>query len=181
MANGGTIINQQNATLNLVKVDKDQQSIPLEGAVFELFRYEESSWTKVGQDARTGSEGTLSFSGLYPGYYQIKEKTAPAGYMYTGDGSFYVKVDETGIHLLVKGNGTDPAQWSAAQSGTTGDVLNFTAEQDGNSWTAIVGNPAGVVLPSTGGTGTGAYTIVGLTILLCAATLLLLRRRSERK
>ena len=175
-------------TLNIVKVDREHPDIRLKGAQFELDRYTapdspegSHSWTPVGDTQTTGPDGTVSFTNLLHGCYRISEIKAPAGYMYTGSGMFYVRIDENGMTLLSKGDGLDPTQWPAAGSGLTGDVLVFTTDgQDSLSKIATVGNKTGTVLPSTGGEGTGAYTLTGLVLIMAAGILMLVRRRRDR-
>ncbi|WP_042169960.1 SpaA isopeptide-forming pilin-related protein [Paenibacillus gorillae] len=63
-------------SLEITKVDVNDSTKKLEGAVFELYN---SSNVKVGQQT-TDASGKATFSGLLYGTYTLKEVAAPAGY-----------------------------------------------------------------------------------------------------
>ena len=180
-------LNERPMTLDIVKVDREHTEELLDGAKFELDRYTvpdtpdgSYTWKKSGETVTTDEDGQARFENLTHGYYRIREIKAPNGYMYTGSGAFHVRIDEDGMTLLAKGEGTDPSQWPAASGGKTGDVLAFETGVNSLTKTATVGNKIGTVLPSTGGTGNGMYTAAGLTMILTAGILMIIRRRRDR-
>ena len=179
-------VNEKPMTLNIVKVDKEHTEELLKGAEFVLEKYTAPetpegaySWVQTGDAQTTEANGEITFTNLLHGYYRIKETKAPNGYMYTGSGMFHIRIDGNGMTLLEKGDGIDPTLWPEAANGKTGDVLTFETG-DNLTKTATVGNKIGTVLPSTGGAGTGSYTLTGLTMILAAGILILIRRRRER-
>ena len=114
------------------------------------------------------------------GYYEITEKTAPAGYVKTADLAFYFKVENGEVKWLERG--TDkPSTWTEKESA---DMVSFEAAkaadvQKGTAATNAqftVQNEPGTALPNTGGSGTHFYTILG-SILIFGAGVLLWRRR----
>ncbi len=61
--------------IKLIKVDADDQSLPLANAVFEVTRPDGTSFEMI-----TGADGTAVSGYLTSGTYQVKEKSAPDGY-----------------------------------------------------------------------------------------------------
>ena len=68
-------------TLKVTKVDALDSTKTLSGAVFQLYEDEDCK-IKVGESQSATSDGTLSFTGLFPySTYYLREITAPEGYM----------------------------------------------------------------------------------------------------
>ncbi|WP_100486720.1 SpaA isopeptide-forming pilin-related protein [Sporolactobacillus pectinivorans] len=80
--NLGTLTDYQgSATLT----KDDNANHPLAGAVYELqMQSGDGSWNTIETNLVTGSDGTVSASGLAPGTYQFVETQAPAGYTVNG-------------------------------------------------------------------------------------------------
>ena len=177
-----TAYNKKNSLdLNVVKVDTNNLSTRLNGAEFVLRQLDP---TKTGSmDTRTlegtqsitkitageGAEkGRLVFDNLQPGYYELKETVAPAGYILLNDGTVYFRVSETGMHLLQADTETAAENWRTIPQ-TSGTTFH--------NGTMTVGNTPGAALPSTGGPGTRLFTILGSILILGAGVLLWRRRR----
>jgi len=166
----------RNAKLNILKVEKNSVT-PLQDAEFTLYKIDETS-ISLSEDKNTerkdttNGQGQASFELLPIGYYVIRETRPPAGYVITGENSFYIEVTDTGINLLTKGDGA-PDTWVKTAT-SYGNVKTFTASDSGAQ--ATVENEPGTELPHTGGPGTGLFTILG-SILAAGAGLLLWRRR----
>ena len=181
----GTITNKEKTvTLDILKVEKDADK-PLENAVFKLYKIDENS-SSLDQDpttektAKTNDQGQASFSNLTIGYYIVTETTPPAGYVITGEDSFYIEVTETGINLLTKGEGA-PNTWSKNAT-SYGNVKTFTAATADTNAQAKVENTPGAALPSTGGSGTLPYTLSGIALIMASALMYGFRmRRRERR
>ena len=185
--NGGTItIINRDASVNIgiVKIDETTRnntpSTKLPGASFQLYKgttvtdnegQQSISWNAQGEAQTTssasGSEGTLTFSGLTEGRYKIVETQAPAGYNNL-TGAIYFTISVNGVVTWTDENGTTINSQSMIEYNSTDKTF-------------VVGNTPGVELPATGGPGTALYTATGLTLTLGAALWLVLRRRKEQQ
>ena len=175
-----SIDNNLPVDLLILKVDADGMTTPLEGAVFTIQQIDEtaSALSLIGSPVQatttgtipgeTGEDGLASFEDLKPGYYIITETKLPSGYIQTGTGSFYVKV-EAGEVKLVERDGTG---WKESDGN---EQLIFTSVSVSGPAVATVGNTSGAELPYTGGPGTRLFTILG-SILILGAGVLLWRR-----
>ena len=151
----------------LVTKHADSETGPLlEGAKFVLtkkdsndkvlyYQYDGSvvSWTdKIDQATTltTGKEGTVEFTGLKNGSYELQETEAPAGYNLAKDP---VTFEINGDNALQSNDAT---------------ALVYDA--------AVVNNQ-GIVLPGTGGMGTTILYILGAILVIGAGVLLINRRR----
>ncbi len=191
--NNATVIkNQENKPIeiDIVKVDKTDSNKKLSGAVFTLRQIKDeapSNGTIATLDGTTPRDsqataqdtGKTSFRSLTRGYYEITEKTAPAGYGITSDTAFYFKVENGSVTWLEKG--TDkPSTWS---SKTTDEMVSFTAgspASEGHAATNAsftVKNEPGAALPAAGGPGTTWMYILGMLMVVGAGMTLAVRRR----
>lgn len=75
----------------------NSNSEALQGATFQLYKKDnEGNWNAQGQPIETKEDGLIEYSKLPKGEYQLKETTAPEGYV-TPDGPLAeFKVDESG-------------------------------------------------------------------------------------
>ena len=191
--------------IDIVKVDQNNRETTLKDAKFTITMLEESSkpghiaykmkpttdpaeYVLRQESAATGTDGKTAFSGLKSGYYEIKETQFPAGYISTGDDTFYVKVANgvasylavsddntkaiTGWDTITSTSGTDLIQ---VVPGTADDPETVADETVKTKFT--VGNTPGTALPNTGGPGTRLFTILGSILILGAGVLLWRRRR----
>ena len=172
----------ENVTLNILKVDKNNESTKLAGAKFKIWKLDSgnATVTHIGADplanAETNVDGQAQFANLESGYYEITETDPPAGYILTGESSFYIQVDGKTISLLNKADGKAPNEWTTAQ--TSGNVKTFTANTSAGAADATVENEPGSELPMTGGPGTRIFTILGALLVAFAGVMLVRRRRT---
>lgn len=188
-------------TIEVEKVDKNNNNVKLPGAVFTLRQLADIPPTENGtlttldgttssDSAPTDSEGKTSFGNLTHGYYEVTEKTAPSGYVMTDEITFYFKVDNGEVIWLVKGN-DKPSTWTE-KTRESGDMVSFEeahaavaadpehdiAAAPATNAVFTVENTPGVALPSTGGPGTRIFSIFGSIMILGAGVLLWRRRRT---
>ena len=181
-------------TIDIVKVDKDNVAKKLAGAVFTLRQLADQGPTENGtfetldgtdstDSTPTGADGKTSFANLTHGFYEVTEKTAPAGYVLNEQTTFYFKIDGGVVTWLQKGDGK-PSTWQEAAH-QEGDMVSFAAAQeaadgaDAKNATFTVGDEPGKPLPNTGGPGTALVYGLG-AILVALAAVMLLRRRIAR-
>ncbi|MBR6732078.1 MAG: Cna B-type domain-containing protein [Bacteroidales bacterium] len=190
--NGGVITNKQLSTsLKIIKVNSKDMTTPISGALFELRKVDPSNPsleyldteatlpTTNGSGHKTGEDGIAVFTGITEGYYEVTEAEIPEGYIKTGEGAFYIKV-ENGVVSHVNrtvtedGEGVRHVVWTP---GSNDDVFTFSAASGNDPAEATIGNEPGAELPHTGGPGTRVFTILGAVLTLIAGGLLLLKRK----
>ena len=170
--------------LNLLKVDKNDESKTLSGAEFTLHQLyvdnEETGHISYVENSErtvtTGSDGKAAFDDLALGYYEIKETRTPDGYILTGSSTFCIKVTGTGVQMVIRDDEAPPEEWEAT---ATSGLATFTAES--GVYTATVRNEAGAALPSTGGGGTVRLRAAGIVLAALAGGVLMLRGHRRRK
>ena len=153
------------AEIRVVKVDKNDRSLRLNGAAFALRQIDPAKTGTMGTRALEGgrtdsgttagegaNEGTLVFRGLTPGYYEIRETAAPEGYQLNGDPSVYIRITDQGVEMLEKDESRPAQSWTVI-SRTPTAALEYT--------TLTVTDKPGVELPHTGGPGTLGLTLSG--------------------
>ena len=103
-------------TIDIIKVDQNDNKKKLPGAVFTLRQiadeepieggtYKTLDGTTPTDSDATDSNGKTSFGNPTHGYYEVTEKTAPAGYILTDDTGFYFKIENGEVKWLKKGTG----------------------------------------------------------------------------
>jgi len=177
--------------LNIIKVDANGMTKPLEGARFELRKVDPDKATlsylddaatlptTTREDHKTGSNGEALFENLTAGYYEIKEAGMPAGYVRTGDGVFYIKVESGEISHVVRtvtvdDEGVSHVTWSP---GSNDAMFAFIASSGETPAEAKVGNEPGTALPSTGGLVTSLIYFLGIILTGFAGAGLVMRKR----
>ena len=150
----------------------------LPGATFKLVKYTSSSYQQIDSsfeavtiaDNDNTISGVFTFNGLKEGYYQLEETVCPEGYVRTTSNPRFRVTTESGetVARLVNDNGTD------IDSNASEMVVVENAE---SNHIVTVGNEPGAALPSTGGSGTRFFTILGSILILGAGVLLWRRRR----
>ena len=158
----------------------------LQDAHFALYQAD-SEWKKIGDpiiaDVKSGADGRITMKGLDAGRYLLIETKAPDGYIastdpvqleiqanvqpkeYTEDGCT-INTDEL-VSYKVLVNGQETANYTITNNAdpakTTSDQGDTVVGIDGDK--GKIKNIQGVALPSTGGPGTGLFTILGLMLI----------------
>ena len=159
----------------ITKETSETTASPLEGAVFGLFKTDN---TKVGE-VTTDSAGLMKFTGLDAGEYYLMELKAPAGY----------KTNSTHIPVIIEAtlnsDGT-LASYSVTINGqnTTTYTGNYEGEEiviDNTGDTSLFNNYKAGVLPSTGGNGIYFYIVTGAILIGLAILLYAKSKKTEKK
>jgi len=139
--------------LKLYKVDKDDNTKKLSGAVFDV--YSDSSLTKkiATLDATDADNGVSSYIGLKEGTFYLKEVTAPTGYKTSSD-TFTVIIGEAG------------------EADSTTGYYKTTIENEKSSL---------LNLPVTGGSGVIFYSLLGLLIIIIGMVAYIVYRKNKNQ
>ena len=190
------------ATLEILKVNEEDRTEPLEGAKFKLIKLDPDGRGSYlsGDDyfekpsGFTNSSGVTSITDITDGFYEIVETNFPDGYLNTGDEKFYIKVLEGEITRIAKVTDDDPStdhddtlvRYWPDMTDNTGRIKfesAAAAPADDPTGQAVatysVGNTPGAELPSSGGIGTGLFFALGAALMTGAAALYTVR--SQRK
>lgn len=166
-------------TYKLIANKVDGKGEALEGAGFTLYKFDKEAddWVKVG-DEITGVT-SFTFTGLDAGEYKLVETKVPDGYNKADD--IYFTIEAT-----YDTNADDPGLLTLVVKDADGNVISegegavfSTSITDGSVNTSVV-NKAGTELPSTGGMGTTIFYIVGASLMLVAAVLLITRKKMSK-
>ena len=198
-ANLSNVYEEVPVTIDIVKVDENDNETKLPGAVFTIRQIADVApdqngtlETQQGTTPRDSSPtaettGLTSFSGLTHGYYEVVEKTAPDGYVLTDEATFYFKIDSGAVTWLERGDGK-PSTWvemtsadgkvsfDEAHAAVVADPEHQVEAQAAQNATFTVENEPGAELPSAGGPGAWGLMMVGVAMILSAATVLVRRR-----
>lgn|GEM_PF-2364708 len=167
--------------LIIVKVDSTNMTTPLPNAQFilkELDPEGKGTYLSGGVEKTSGltdAEGRTSITGIAGGYYEISETKVPDGYVLIDSGKLYIRVANGETTLLTKDANKAVTEWAERTLSET-EKLRF----DADNATFTVGNTPGAALPSTGGSGTNLYYLLGtMLIALAGAALVMTRRRKN--
>ena len=97
-------------SVELIKVDRDDEALPVAGAVFEL---RDASGKLVKEKLTTDTDGSIRVTDLKPGDYQFVEIKAPFGY----------DLDETPILFTIEKGQVETLITTATNELTTGSVV----------------------------------------------------------
>ena len=185
-------------TLPMNKVNNDATPAALTGATFAIFTSQTDATTAAtdpltaanfataltfsgsagsytraatgGYTLADNGSGTYSISGLDQGTYYLVEIAAPAGYNRVA----------TPVTVVIDSSYKDGSRSSTYVDGhipdATNDQLTGVTVNGGTQLTVV--NQAGVTLPETGGIGTKAFVVGGLSLILLALILMIARKRS---
>lgn len=148
----------------------------LSGAEFEL---QDKDGKKI-QEATTGEDGQMNFTGIDAGEYYIVETKAPDGY---AKNSSKVKVE---IKATIDKDGkltsyTIQIGGKTTQTYTTTNPGTSTATAEKTGPADVFQNTNVGTLPSTGGRGTMLFTVLGAALIACAGFIIYRRRRNTAK
>lgn len=175
-------------SIDIYKIDKSDNTKKLSGAVFTLRKiadkdpisegtYEsEEGFDPIESEPTAEGTGKTGFANLKSGYYELTEKTPPAGYIKTEDLAVYFKIKNGKVTWLEKGSGK-PSTWEEKTEDT---MVSFEAAKDDENASFSVKNEPGAVLPNAGGPGTKLFTILGVILIAGAGVLLLKRCRMAK-
>ncbi len=161
-----------------VKAQKtDKENEPLSGAEFGLFTDAacKNAYTQDGAavTAVSGADGSFSFTGLEEGTYWMKETAAPAGYLLNRE--VFQVVIAAEYEAPDSKNGGELISWTITITDEDGrEVASVTASAD--TGLAVINTKTGL-LPSMGGRGTLAFTLIGCAVVVCAVAGVVIRRR----
>lgn len=148
------------AEFSLTGPDGNVVSLVADGDSYRPAKAGETGATTV----TTPGTGVIKFTGLKEGTYKLTEVNAPAGY------NKLAAPVEVKIAATYNEDGT-----LDTYTVTYGD--NDTAAGTGNVVT--VQNKKGTLLPSTGGMGTVAFTVVGVAVVVAGIVWMALRKRAR--
>ena len=161
-------------------VKEDQTGSLLEGAIFELYKEgydpaktsQENAEFKLkemvsGKEKSDSTDALIYEDVLKPGTYYLVETKAPDGYLLL---EAPIKIE------LKEASETGTITVEASIAGKQITYPKLSKDSESGNWKLKVTNNAGFVLPSTGGSGTRLFMIVG-SILTLGAGLLLWRSR----
>ena len=150
------------ANVDFVKVDAADNNITINGAMFKLYKADES-WTKGEEVKAVTSEngGTFGFEKLLPGNYLLNETKAATGYSLVTEP----------WKIVIKNNGEVTV---TKNDGKTEIVKNPDKRY-------MIENAKVYSLPESGGPGTYGFTISGVAILATALLLFINNKRREEE
>lgn len=142
----GNTVNVYTLTLNVGKVDGNTKA-PLPNATFKLTSKNDAEFVKT---LTTGTDGSVTFTGLKAGKYYVEETVAPEGYNINSK-KFEITISTQGI--------------------VTGDNVK-------DNKLVVTDFPLSV--PQTGGAGTVMFTVGGIALIACAGVLFFVVMRKKK-
>jgi len=181
--NGGIITNIQSSTsFEVLKVDSNGMSEPLEGARFELYKIDPVNRkhtgkpinpTTLGSNNKTGTDGIALFEHLADGYYEVIEAEMPIGYILVDDESFYIRIQDSVVSFVEQ---NETGEWVSRQNSGTSIFVPADTEKIAM---LKLGNKAGSALPHTGGPGTTMIKLLGTTVMFAAIVSFINRKKRK--
>lgn len=143
----GNTVNVYTLTLNVGKVDGNNTTKTLPNATFKLTSKNDARFVKT---LTTGTDGSVTFTGLKAGTYYVEETVAPEGYNINSK-KFEITISTQGI--------------------VTGDNVKDNK---------LVVSDFPLSVPQTGGAGTVMFTIGGIALIACAGVLFFVVMRKKK-
>ncbi len=152
----GNTVNVYTFTLNVGKVDGNTKA-PLTGATFKLTSKNDAEFVKT---LTTGTDGSVTFTGLKAGTYYVEETVAPEGY----------NINSKKFEITI-----------STQGNVTGDnVTTDIPATDNVKDNKLVVSDFPLSVPQTGGAGTVMFTIGGIALIACAGILFFVVMRKKK-
>lgn len=166
--------------LDGTKVDGADVTTKLAGAIFSLYTTTPDGGAVdstiggvdvylVKDNITSDANGIFTATELRAGTYYLVETTAPVGYNLLLD------------PIVFTITATYDANDGTIDTFTTDNTATFVPTITTGSVALTVANNAGSILPSTGGIGTTIFTVVGLSLMIGAAVILLLKKKASAK
>lgn len=187
--NDGVLVvgNEKDQPVKIKKVDSSDYTNNLKDAEFELYGPYTASEVatgvhlqkpvdrKVNITIKTNEQGEADLNNLKTGYYYLYETKAPSGYnMLTAPVIITVNSQAGAVNY---------DQYLDNQSTTissNGEGVTVEEDEDGViTYVLTVINSPGVRLPSTGGSGTTLYYVLGTLLTLAAVAMMIAKRRRD--
>ncbi len=158
-------------TYQLVVNKVDESGDPLENAGFTLYKKDSAGVWQPVKEFTAGSATSFTFAGLDDGDYKLVESTVPE-----------IEDVEFSISAAHDADAANPALTELNGATTDGQVISLGTQEASVSLStgaisAEIGNKTGAILPSTGGIGTTIFYVVGGTLAVGAAVLLITKKR----
>ena len=143
----GNTVNVYTFTLNVGKVDGNNTTKPLPNATFKLTSKNDAEFVKT---LTTGTDGSVTFTGLKAGTYYVEETVAPEGY----------NINSKKFEIIISTQGI-----------VTGDNVK-------DNKLVVTDFPLSV--PQIGGAGTVMFTVGGIALIACAGVLFFVVMRKKK-
>ena len=157
-----TLAPKSGTAISFVQVTAGSET---ENAVYRVAKAGETGTTTT---ITTPANGKVVFQGLKNGEYTLTETKAPAGYNKLAS-AIGVKVDG-------QNNGTDTTPATVAITYNNDNGSDYS--QEASNGVIPVQNKSGVTLPSTGGMGTIAFTVIGVLVIALGVAWTLKRKNA---
>lgn len=176
------------ARLQLHKVDAEDHTRPLEGAVFTLEKLTQDNkidptFPKITLDP-TGADGIVTLEEIVSGRYVLTEITAPTGYK-APQKPFYVEISIRNgtVTPIASLNDTQQNAWIVVKdpedTGADSSYSQVITGADGGKVVALVIANGFYELPKTGGPGTFLYTLSGLALMSMSLLCIIKRKKYD--
>lgn len=183
--------------MNIEKVDGKDSSIKLQGAEFDLYRYEGSKENPTENDLEgiepyvghytTDKDGMIHVSGLKNGTYYLVETKAPT-YSVTENGvaktySYNLLKEPVKVVVAVEYEVTTTTTTDANGNVTTNKIESkkyVGGEDNSGNYKVIIKNNKGFDLPTTGGFGTLLFSGIGVLLVVAGVGVLLSLKKKNR-